>query len=507
MTAVAVPSPRSAAVGSPVPRLWTPPLRELTPETSYGFDVIDFARDVLEHPLDPWQEFAVIHGGELLPDGMPRFRHVLVIVARQNGKSEIPIVLGLFWMFVDEIPLILWTSTQLKYADEALTKAERVARRSPELSPLLPAKKWKRNLLGSSYLEHGDSRFMDAAANEEGGRSLTVHRLIQDELRQHRDYSAWGAAVPAMSAVPDAQAWHLSNAGSDLSLVLNEQRDAALAAIEEGDTATRTCLMEWSCPEDADPEDLDALAQANPGLGHHGPTEAELLGEARTAKRAGGLALAQFKTEKMCIRVRRMDPAIDPDKWRETTVEGDLSAVRSRVALCVDVSPDSRHATLAAAALVDGGKVRVEIVAAWDDTERLRRELPALVARIRPQVLGWFPGGPAASLAADLADRGARTWPPQGVKVEAIKGDVTSACMGMAEQVLTGQVLHASDPLLDAHVGAAEKLRQGDAWRFSRRGEGQVDAAYAASGAVHLARTLPQPVGKPRIVRAGRLAS
>jgi hypothetical protein len=37
---------------------------------------------------------------------------------------------------------------------------------------------------------------------------------------------------------------------------------------------------------------------------------------------------------------------------------------------------------------------------------------------------------------------------------------------------------------------------------FSRKGEGHVDAAYAAAGAVHLARTLPAPVGKPRLVVA-----
>ena len=50
--------------GRTEPRLFTPPLRELTPETSYGFDVIDFSRDILMHPLDPWQERAAIRGGE-----------------------------------------------------------------------------------------------------------------------------------------------------------------------------------------------------------------------------------------------------------------------------------------------------------------------------------------------------------------------------------------------------------------------------------------------------------
>lgn len=62
--------------------------------------------------------------------------------------------------------------------------------------------------------------------------------------------------------------------------------------------------------------------------------------------------------------------------------------------------------------------------------------------------------------------------------------------MGFAEQVRSTLLAHGDDPLLDAHVRAAEKLYHGDGWRFTRKGAGQVDAVYAAAGAVHLARTV-----------------
>ena len=75
-------------------------------------------------------------------------------------------------------------------------------------------------------------------------------------------------------------------------------------------------------------------------------------------------------------------------------------------------------------------------------------------------------------------------------------------CMGLAELVKSGDALHPRDPLAIAHVGGAEKLTVGDAWRFSRRGGGHVDAAYALAGAAHLARTLPPPVGRVRLVTA-----
>lgn len=47
----------SRLVGSETPRIYTPPLRELTPDTSYGFSVIEFADKVLGVNLFPWERW------------------------------------------------------------------------------------------------------------------------------------------------------------------------------------------------------------------------------------------------------------------------------------------------------------------------------------------------------------------------------------------------------------------------------------------------------------------
>ncbi|MGH3863671.1 terminase [Actinokineospora sp.] len=493
----------SVVLGSTVPRLWTPPLRELTPATSFGFDVIDFADGVLAHPLDPWEQWLVVHAGELLPDGRPRFRIVIVLVARQNGKTEVVVVLALYWQFVEAVPLVLGTSTKLDYARESWLKGVKLAEATPAFDSLRPSPRWKREANGEQESwTVDDARYKIAASNAEGGRSLTVHRLVLDELRQHHDYSAWGAAYNAMNAVSHAQAWAMSNAGDDRSVVLNDRREAALKFIESGVGDPRVGLFEWSCTDEDDPLDLAALAQANPNLGRRIPSDA-LLGEAATAVARGGEALTTFKTEAMCIRVRKLAPAIDGLAWRACHVPGDLAAVRSRVAVCLDVAPDGAHATLVAAAVLADGRVRVEPVRSWTDTDTLRRDLTALLLRVRPKALGWYPSGPAAALAADLAERpGRAAWPPKGMTVEPIKGDMAAVCMGLDEQVRAGRVVHDDDPLLNAHVTGAERLPRGDGWVFSRRGEGHCDAAYAVAGAVHLARTLPVSPGRPRLVVA-----
>ena len=83
MTEVAV-SVESLPLGHTVARIATRPLIPPgpsacpcgacghTPETTDGFDVIDFSATVLRMPLDPWEQYTVIHGLELLPDGRPR---------------------------------------------------------------------------------------------------------------------------------------------------------------------------------------------------------------------------------------------------------------------------------------------------------------------------------------------------------------------------------------------------------------------------------------------------
>jgi hypothetical protein len=501
VTALAEAAP--VVLGSTTPRLWTPPLRELAPDTSYGFDVIDFARDVLRRPLDPWQEWLAIHGGELRRDGRPRFRKVLVLAARQNGKTELPVILSLYWQFIVGVPLILGTSTKLDYAKESWVKAVDLAERSRDLDELRGSGRWTRDTNGEQESWTTEkSRYKIAAANRNAGRSLTIHRLVLDEIRQHDTYAAWDAAINAGNAVMDFQAWCLTNAGDDRSVVLNELREEALQDVEAGVPDSDLGIFEWSSEENADPEDIHALAQANPNLGRR-IDPAVLLAAARAAVRRGGDKLTGFKTECMCIRVCVLSPAIDPGAWARCLDVGTLAGARSRLACCLDVAPDGEHVTLVAAAMLADDRVRVEAVGSWDSVEAARTALPVLLAAVRPQVLGWLPGGPAAAMAADLAERKGRTqWPPPGITVAEIRGEVAAVCMALAEQVVAGKIAHSDDPLLNAQIGGAERLKRGEGWVFSRKGDGHCDAAYAMAGAVHLARTLPKPVGRQRLVIA-----
>lgn len=526
-------------LGSVVPRIFTPPLPHedpgacncgaegnfdycicrcvcgclLSPETSFGFSVIRFALNTVGNPLFAWQRWLVIHGGELGPDGAPRFRELLVLVARQNGKSFLCVILALWWMFVECVALVLGTSSKLEYAKEAWQKAVKIVENNEKLWKYCNPRRYKRE--GNNdvvlYTKGEDNRYKIAAANDDAGRSMTVDRLILDEFRRHFDWSCYNAAVYTQQMVWDAQAWIITNQGDYRSSPLHSLRSSAITGLKAKNGNPKLFIAEWSGKKGADAEFrakgitplvIESLATANPTLGHPRQmrwdamlAQAEKVFNSKDAEMING-----FIIEVLCLEVDQVDPAVDQFAWTECYKGSSLDAFRDRIAMVFDVSLDGLHVTLTAAARRDDGIVIVDVVKAWDGPQaraQARKELPGLIRKNKPRALGWFPGGPAAVMAAEMAKRRSRpgelAWPPKGVEVAEIRDDATSACMGFADLVTARQISHGDDPLQNGHVLAADKLEQGERWRFMRRGAGQCDAAYAAAGAVHIARTV-----KPR---------
>ncbi len=503
--------------GSLMPRMFTPPLITgppgpcgcgcaLTPDTSYGFDLYDFSVSI-GWPYDPWQRWLAIHSGELLADGRPRFRMVLVLVARQNGKTIYTRILTLYWMLVEMAGLIVGTSTSRDTAKKswravinfALNDAG-LAHRFGKPRETIGEEEFFTRACGRHCTQEHEhttrSEYRFAAPTRRAGRGDTVHRAILDELREHQDFDTYDALINAMNAVYDAQAVMITNQGDALSVVLDSLRNLAKDFLETGKGDPRLFLAEWSAPTGSDPTDPAALAQANPDLGNRLKLDS-IMGLALQAKAAGGEQLARFKTEVMCMRVPLLDPAIDLDSYSACGIDRDdfpqLAEHRRMVAVVLDVALDASHATLYAAARI-GDHIYGEPVKAWqgdDCTRDVRAELPDLLGKIRPRAFGWFPDGPAAVIAADLRKRrGGRPMAPRGTRSEEIRGELPATCMGFADLIKTDGFRHARDPLVTTHIERTQKAVRGDTWIFARAGEEPNDATWAAAGAVHLARTL-----------------
>lgn len=479
-------------VGCETPRLFTRPLRALTPETSLGFRCVAFADDILKLDLDPWQRWFLVHALELKPDGAFRFRTVLLLVARQNGKTTAIKALVLWAMATARAELVVGTAQDRDIAKRAWNDTVKLAEAAPELAHLMKPPR-RANGEESFSLTNG-AEYIIKATTEDAGRGVPgVDLLVLDELRTHKDTKAWGALSKTTLAKPRALTVAMSNAGSDESVVLNALRDSALAG-----TSPSLGLFEWSAPDGCELDDPAAIAQANPSLGY-GRLTWEAIADARAIDPP-----AVYRTEVLCQRVRTMESAVDPSAWGECEDASATLGPRDgetaeefaerrkglRLVACLDVALDGAHATLALAAPLADGRVRVEIARAWSDTGGVRDELPELLARINPKLLGWFPAGPAAAMATTLRDK--RTLPNRRVKFEELKGGmVSAACMGLADLAKTRRVLHPGDPLLDAQMVNAGRLVVADGWRFTRRGQAHVDAVYAVAGAAQMALLLP----------------
>ena len=88
--------------GKETPRIYTPPLRELTPDTTLGYEIIEFSETILDIKLHPWQKWLVIHAFEVVDDPADgwrlRFRIVIAEVGRQNGKTTLGCVIALYFL-------------------------------------------------------------------------------------------------------------------------------------------------------------------------------------------------------------------------------------------------------------------------------------------------------------------------------------------------------------------------------------------------------------------------
>jgi hypothetical protein len=477
--------PGRKLLGRTEARVYTKPLRPLNRKTSRGYEVIDFAKMIGE-PLLPWQEWAVIHALELNPDGSYRFRTVVILVARQNGKSHLKRIVTLWRMYVDGARDIVGAAQDLSLARKQWQMCQDTIHACPDLQ-----EEWAgvRNVNGDEMFWAAGACYAIKATNDKAGRGGSNDEVNIDELRAQHDWRAWGSLSKTTMARPKGQTWAMSNAGDDGSVVLNQ-----LQGVGEAGTDPSLCLLEWSAEPGCELDDTSAWQQANPGLGY-------TVSEAAIRSALGTDPPEVFRTEVLCQRVANLDAAIDHASWGNCAdPAGTMDAHRGRIAACLDVAPDGKHATLAVAATLADGRPRVEITAAWDSTDAVRAELPALLAEIKPAAFGWYPSGPAAGIATTLRPLALRYNKRPGGKREpgdvpedgAITGArVTEACQELADLTRALRVVHPADPLLDAHVRAASKLSSGDGWRFTRKHEGHVDAAYAAAGAVKLALTIP----------------
>ena len=485
-------------LGSTTPRLWTPPLAvgppgpcgcgcALTPATSLGFSAVDFTQDPIGIQPLPWQRFLLIHALELV-GGRFRFRTVLILVARQNGKTTIVEVKNLWKLFVLGVPLVIGTAQTLDIAEESWDKAVEIIEGTPDLAAELVT---VNKVNGKKFLKLKSGGRWKVAAASRRARGLAGDDINLDELREHQTWKAWGAVTKTTMARSNAQIFGFSNAGDNASVVLNDLQAKGRAAAAAPAAADPSLgLFEWSAPDDTkctcrrleeqphkpDCQLLDRRlwAMANPSLGHPGG-----VSEGALASAAATDPNEIFLTECLCVRVPDLaGRAINPAAWKDL---GDPESRRDGdVALAVDISLDRDWAAIGLYGHRTDGIGHAQLVY-YGPVQGLVGKLVEFRDALDPVAVG-LARGTYASLKEDLArvgfvrpedrpavkvDEGEDRHPPQRGDLIVLSGvDMAAACGQIIDAVRQATVRHVPSEQLTADVGVGRTRKIGDtiAW-------------------------------------------
>lgn len=537
--AEAQPAGKGKRYGKAEPRVCTPPLRALTPDTSWGYSVIEFARDILGVDLMPWQRSLLIRMLETLPDGSLRFATVVVLVARQNGKSTVSQVLALWFMMVRGWPLVLGTAQDLETAEEVWEGAvdlllDDAGEDDEDSLADFVDKVIKVNGKKSLVLTN-KTRYKVKAANRRAGRGFSGNLIMLDELREHQNWAAWGAITKTTQAQLFSLVLALSNAGDATSVVLRYLRMMAHKAIgdpdgicadeDEATTAPTPFdfevdgedqheddfeaweqemdtlgLFEWSAPPECDKWDRNGWAHANPALGHR-------IQERKIASDCATDPEHVFRVEVLCQWLDgTMDGPFPPGAWEKgRNVPKELAdgskVIRAEdrivgpVVACIDRSFDRGQTYVGFAGHRADGTAQFELVVARYGTDWVQDWLMEDKRRHRiTAVTGQAKGAPISPLLKDLAADPKFTIPVE----EWSGGDLMAACGQLFDLVKDQQVRHNPQPPLDIAADTAAVKNLGDGFVFDRKNSpADVAPLMNMAGALWLLLKRRQPPPPP----------
>lgn len=472
--------------GIETPRVFTPPLRPLTPDTTLGYEVIEFADKILEINLHPWQRWLFIHALEVVDDPEDgwrlRFGNVQVLVGRQNGKTTASCVLALYFLYQLEVSLVLGTAQDVSNAEDVWQACVDMAQGNEALASAIKHV-WYTN--GSKRLQlTGGRDYRVRASNRKAGRGKSADLVLLDELREHQTWDAWAALSKTGMARKNALLWCMSNAGDGTSVVLRHFRLKAHAQLGDPDGIVKALgdsepisaesegstlgLFEWSADPNADPGDINAWRQANPSLGY-----TIQLASLKAAYADDPPDV--FLTECLCQWVTTtVQPPFPVDAWDAGKDARSRIADTSPLWFGVDIASDRAHASIAVCGKRTDGAWHIELAEYRSGTGWLVKWFQNAAPN--------YPGGMRVALqskGAPIASMMDVIGAVDGVEIVECSGkDVAGWCGRMWDAVASClpesetdavPVYHISQPALDLAANIAATRPMGDgAWAWDR---------------------------------------
>lgn len=417
----------------------------------------------------PWQRDLFDVALEIDDNGHFVYREVRFSVPRQTGKSLTLLIRALL------------TARRVKRSTTVFTaQTGQVARdrisldwgpQIMELPSLGADKLFRAN--GSERIEFlNGSKILAVANSLSSGHGLIIDLSELDECFAMRDLRLINSLRPAMITKIDAQSWLCSTAGTLESEVWRSLVDDGRSRCETN-THGRVCYLEFSAPDDADPEDTDVWRACSPALGYTIDIDT-LRSEFET------MPIDSFKRAFLNMWTATESALIPPQAW--ANCYDPISQPEGVLHLALDVAPGQEGGRSTAFAVCGSNRV-IEIVDYRPGVGWAIARLKELDARHSFGSISVDSVGPVRSLLNEIEDVVGRS------RLRILSTSDACAAAGRLHQaILEAEVLHRGQPPLDQAVAGAAKRFVGDAWVFGRRvSSTDVSPLVAAALAHHAA--------------------
>ena len=384
--------PRTSSRSKPVVGSARPRLAPPRPARSAGAEFTAQAAEI-GIALFPWQDTAGRYLYALGRGDAWLYQEVAVIVARQNGKTEL-----LVPYIVKRLRMgrrIMHTAQNRELPREVFG---RVADAMETHYPTLLKKRPRFANGQEEIILVNGGRYRIVAPTRGGARGPSNDDVIVDEVRELDTHEFIAAAKPTTNAAPNPQVLYLSNAGSAESEVLNAIRERAghpVSRVVSGEPEVDPALayLEWSAAPELGDGDQRGWIQANPSVGHMPQVLVNLERDYRSYRLGNKLAI--WETEHLCRWVETMaTPLVETTAWSRGEMP-ELEATPKLAYLGIAMDPGGTRASAAIAwARPDetfGLRLLFDVAGDPIDTDRLGRDMRAAAVRHGVRLVGFNP--------------------------------------------------------------------------------------------------------------------
>jgi hypothetical protein len=460
---------RPTSVFSPMftPRIHSP-LNDLP---SRGFELIDFANQIIPGGFMPWQKWLAEHSLKVKPDG--RYHHPITVatVARQNGKSTYMMARILMGLFHWQESLQVSSAHRLVTSLEQFRAIVQIIESHEDLAKRVKRIRWQH---GAEEIETLDNCRFIIKAGGSAARGLSKPETIHmDEIRELHDMETFAAMRYTLMAAKNPQVNCFSTAGDSHSIVLNQLRERGLAAASGA--SDDVGYFEWSAPSDE--ITLENAAFANPGLNItiHPDNIRAVFNDPPDV----------VMTEVLNRWVTTISAVIGTKEWQACGDESIDLDEDKLTWMAIDISPDRRNAALVAAQKLGSESFVVKLLHTWENTiqldDRAIANDAAAYCRKYPIEYLLYSRRTTGAIAARML--------PAGIPIFDMDSSYPQACDELLGAINSGRLKHRNQAALTEQMLSAVQLRRGDGgWVIGRRASGTaVAAAVAAALCSHFA--------------------